>query len=106
MSTMAKENNVVDVSRCRAAEAPKRWRGGGGGGGGKVERGTRTEALRFDSKTFDVSTVNTCIFAHIRNLHTHTRTHTGKLIRIYVWYLYLRRVVRGGNRRGKFGVFL
>lgn len=41
-----------------------------------MERGTRTEALRFDSKTFDVSTVNTCIFAHIRNLHTHTRTHT------------------------------
>lgn len=103
MSTMAKENNVVDVSRCRAAEAPVRWRGGGGGG--KVERGTRTEALRFDSKTFDVSTVNTCIFAHIRNLHTHTRTHTGKLIRIYVWYLYLRRVVRG-EWEGEFGVFL
>lgn len=69
MSTMAKENNVVDVSRCRAAEAPVRWRGGGG----KVERGTRTEALRFDSKTFDVSTVNTCIFAHIR---THRETYT------------------------------
>lgn len=71
MSTMAKENNVVDVSRCRAAEAPVGWRAGGGGG--KVERGTRTEALRFDSKTFDVSTVNTCIFAHIRNLHTHAQ---------------------------------
>lgn len=83
MSTMAKENNVVDVSRCRAAEAPVGWRGEGGGR--KVERGTRTEALRFDSKTFDVSTVNTCIFAHIRNLHTHTHTHRET-------YTYLRLV--------------
>lgn len=32
MSTMAKENNVVDVSRCRAAEAPvgMGWESGGG----------------------------------------------------------------------------
>lgn len=103
MSTMAKENNVVDVSRCRAAEAPVGWQGEVGGG--EVERGTRTEALRFDSKTFDVSTVNTCIFAHIRT-YTHTHVHTQGNLYVSTSGICICAELLEGNGRGEFGVFL
>lgn len=61
-----KENNVVDVRH--STFDTRRGRKG---------RPGLAEAVSIDSKSFDVRTANTCIFAHIciQIPHAHVRTH-------------------------------